>query len=124
MTTHPTTRAGSSVPASLAFSLQALEMVFEAIEAVRPVVRVPSERDAHLADPLKRASTRTALGLGEGHRKRADNRRLAFERALGEADDARVALRTALAWGPVEPAAVEPAADLLLRVTKILTRLT
>jgi four helix bundle protein len=65
--------------------LIAYEVALEVIRKLRPVVEQIKMHDAHLADQLKRAATNTVANLAEGQRRKAGNKRRAYENASGEA---------------------------------------
>ncbi len=52
-----------------------------------------------MTDQIERAATSIALNLAEGNATRDGNRRARFANALGSAQETRVALRVAAAWG-------------------------
>jgi four helix bundle protein len=79
----------------------ALELVLAAIPRAREIVAKIRLADRHLADQLRRAITSTALNLAEADGNRDGNRRVRLETAHGSANEAKVALRIAVAWGYV-----------------------
>ena len=79
--------------------LIAYEVALEVIRKLRPVVAQIKMHDAHLADQLKRAATNTVANLAEGQRRKAGNKRRAYENAHGEAREMLGCLDCALAWG-------------------------
>ncbi len=82
------------------------------IERLRGVVAAVAKRDRSLADQLRRAASSVALNLAEGAGSSGGNRRARFESALGSAQEARVALQVAAAWGYVaRDAELEDAID-------------
>lgn len=77
----------------------ALELMLAIIPSARVLVAKVRVSDRHLADQLRRAVTSIALNLGEADGNRDGNRRLRLETAHGSANEAKVALRIAVAWG-------------------------
>jgi four helix bundle protein len=102
---------------------QPIELLLGAIRVLRPVVARIRKQDAHLADQLKRALTRAPLNVGEGQHRIAGNRQRSYRTGAGEAREAIVALRTALAWGYVTEREVAVGADLLDHAVAILWKL-
>lgn len=79
----------------------ALELVLAAIPPARDIVAKIARADRHLADQLRRAITSIALNLSEADGNRGGNRRVRLETAHGSANEAKAALRIAVAWGYV-----------------------
>ncbi|HEY1811562.1 MAG TPA: four helix bundle protein [Kofleriaceae bacterium] len=79
--------------------LVAYQVALEVITQLRPIVEKIKQHDAHLADQLRRAATNTVANLAEGQRRKAGNKRRAFENAHGEAREMLGCLECALAWG-------------------------
>jgi len=95
--------------------LIAYEVALEVIRKLRPVVEQIKQYDAHLADQLQRAATNTVANLAEGQRRKAGNKRRAYENAHGEAREMLGCLDCALAWGWVtDDAAARAELDQLL----------
>ena len=82
----------------------AAEVAIEVVAELRPIVEVIAERDANLADQIRRAATSVVLNLNEGARREKGNKRRAFEIAHGEAREVLGALDCAAAWGYVADA--------------------
>ena len=79
--------------------LVAYQVSLELIHLLRPIVEHIRMHDAHLADQLKRAATNTVANLAEGQRRKAGNKRRAYENAHGEAREMHGCLDCAIAWG-------------------------
>ena len=95
--------------------LIAYQVALEVIRKLRPVVEQIKMHDAHLADQLKRAATNTVANLAEGQRRKAGNKRRAYETASGEAREMLGCLDCALAWGwTTDDAAARKELDRLL----------
>lgn len=77
----------------------ALDLTLAIIPKARVLVAKIRIRDRYLADQLRRAVTSIALNLGEADGNRDGNRRLRLQTAHGSANEAKVALRVAVAWG-------------------------
>ena len=82
-----------------------------------------AKHDSELHSQLHRALTRCVLALGEGARREGGNRRLAFRRASGEANEALTALRLAAAWGYFDDAALAAGIDRLDHLVALTVRL-
>ena len=100
-----------------------LEFALEAVRDVRPLVTRIGKHDSELHSQLKRALTRCVLALGEGARREGGNKRLAFRRASGEANEALTALRLAAAWGYFDDAALAAGIDRLDHLVALTVRL-
>ena len=79
--------------------LIAYQVALEVIRKLRPLVEQIKKYDSHLADQLQRAATNTVANLAEGQRRKAGNKRRAYETAHGEAREVLGCLDCALAWG-------------------------
>ena len=79
-----------------------LRVIDEIVSLSVDIKRVVSEVHAHnseLASQLERAWCRVATGTGEGQLRRGAKGKNRFDDALGEAKEAHVALRYAVACG-------------------------
>ena len=81
----------------------AQEVALELVTALRPLVPIIEQHDRDLADQLRRAASSIALNLAEGRESHKGNRQKHFAIAHGSASEVRAALRTAVAWGWMEP---------------------
>ena len=90
---------------------------------LRPLVARIGKHDSELHSQLKRALTCCILALGEGARREGGNKRLAFRRASGEANEALTALRLAAAWGYFDDAALAAGIDRLDHLVALTVRL-
>jgi four helix bundle protein len=79
----------------------ALDLTLSIIPSTRVLVAKIRLADRYLADQLRRAVTSIALDLGEADGNRDGNRRMRLQTAHGSANEAKVALRVAVAWGYV-----------------------
>jgi four helix bundle protein len=79
--------------------LIAYQVALDVIRKLRPLVEQIKKYDSHLADQLQRAATNTVANLAEGQRRKAGNKRRAYETAHGEAREVLGCLDCALAWG-------------------------
>jgi four helix bundle protein len=64
------------------------------------------------------------LNIAEGGRRVGKDRKHHWRVAAGSADEVRVALRTAVAWGDLDVAATKPPLKLIDRVIAMLWRMT
>ena len=67
-----------------------------------PVVEAVRERDAKLADQLRRAAQSVVLNIAEARGNDGGNTRLRFATACGSAKEVRAALDVASDWGYIE----------------------
>ena len=98
--------------------LVAYQVALEVITLLRPIEKI-KQHDAHLADQLKRAGTNTVANLAEGQRRKAGNKRRAYENAHGEAREMLGCLECAFAWGyALDDANVRATLDRLLALCR------
>jgi four helix bundle protein len=102
---------------------EASEVAIQFVITVRPIVEAVAERDAGLADQLKRAANGTALLTAEAGCREGRDRRYRARMAAGEAAEAITALRLVAAWGWAPDAAIADARALADRVKAMLWRL-
>ena len=94
------------------------------ISALVPIAGVLRSHDRDLEKQLRKAASSIALNLGEG-RKRTGRDRLHFWRiASGSAEETRVCLLVAVAWGYLEEDKVSDALALLDEILAMCWRLT
>ena len=105
-------------------NFDALETALQLIGTLRTVVDRLREKDTALADQVTRAASSVAANLGEGRRRTGKDRIYRFRIADGSADEVRVHLRVALAWGWLGQDDVGPALALLDRLLAMTWRLT
>jgi len=103
---------------------EAEEVAVQLIEALRPMVPRIKARDRALADQLTRAASSVALNIGEGNYSDPGNRRARFFTAAGSANETRLALRVAVAWGICPAADADAALLLIKRILCMLWKLT
>src|SRR5262249_57870054 len=89
--------------------LIAYQVALEVIRKLRPVVEQIKQYDSHPADQLQRAATNTVANLAEGQRRKAGNKRRAYENAHGEAREMLACLACPLTWGWITHHAGPPA---------------
>lgn len=94
----------------------ALDLVLAIIPSTRTLVAKIRVTDRYLADQLRRAVTSIALNLAEADGNRDGNRRLRLLTAHGSANEAKVALRVAVAWGYV---AQEDVNDVFVTIDRV-----
>jgi four helix bundle protein len=105
----------------MAFEVE--EVAIQVIEALRLVVPRIKARGRGLADQITRAAS-VALNIGEANYSDPGNRRARLFTASGSANETRVALRVAAAWGHCSAAEAEAAQALLVRCLGMLWKLT
>ena len=105
--------------------LDAQHLVLDLIRALRPLCVQLALQSPDLADQLRRSVSSIALNLGEGVRRTGRDKKRAYRIAAAEAQEAKVTLEVALAWGWLdepEVAAVRVLADRIACVTYALAR--
>jgi four helix bundle protein len=105
-------------------SLQVGSFSLQLISTLRPLVPRIKERDRALADQLTRAASSIALNIGEAELSDPGNRRARLFTAAGSANETRMALCVATAWGYVTDAQTQAPLAMLRRITAILWKLT
>ena len=103
--------------------LRALELSYDMLDAIAPVLAGVRKHDRSLADQLRRAAQSVTLNLAESAGHRDGNRRLRQESALGSAYETRACLRIARSWGYVPADAADAALGLVDRVAAMTYRL-
>ena len=103
---------------------EALEVALEIVRSLRDVVQVIRRGDAKLAQQIVASASSVAANLAEGSRRGGRDRASFYRIAAGSADETRTHLRVAVAWGFIEPSAVEKALTLIDRELAMLWRLT
>jgi four helix bundle protein len=102
---------------------KALEIAMKLIAAVRPVVEAVMPRDKNLATQLRDAATSAAANTAEGGRRIAGDRLHSFSIASGEAAEALLWTRIAVAWGHVPQARLDEVAAAEDELQAVLYRL-
>ena len=77
----------------------ALELSLGIIGNLRRILPAIRTRDPGLATQIRNAGSSVALNLAEGNRRRGRDRIHLWNVASGSAEELRVALRVAAAWG-------------------------
>ena len=77
----------------------ALDVSYELIRALRPLVPVIERHNHSLADQLFRAASSIAMNLAEGQRSQKGNQHKHYSIAHGSANEVKAALNVAGAWG-------------------------
>ncbi len=88
-------------------SSSVVEHALVVVALARPLVEAVQRKDRDLASQLRRAVSSIALNLSEGFGNSSGNARLRFESALGSLNEAKTAIRVAIAWGYFSPAAAK-----------------
>ncbi|HVY27897.1 MAG TPA: four helix bundle protein [Polyangiaceae bacterium] len=96
------------------------EIAVRLIEELEPLLKPIKARDRALADQLLRASSSMVLNIGEGNYSDPGNRRGRWFTAAGSANEARLALRVAVARRYFAQAEAANAAALLRSILRIL----
>ena len=101
----------------------ALDVAVDFVELAAPLLERIRTADRSLADQAKRAAQSLVLNVAEGRRRRGQDRKQCFRIASGSGEEVRAALRVALAWRYLTPAAASKPLGLLDRVLAMLWRL-
>ena len=102
----------------------ALDLSLQVIAEVRKPLQMLRQRDADLAKQLTRAASSIALNLGEGSRRRGKDRPHHYRIAAGSADELRVGLLVAQAWGHLNQTDIEQPLATLDELLAVLWKLT
>ena len=101
-----------------------LEVGLETIAALREPLSILRKRDPDLFRQIRRAGSSITLNIAEGNRRVGADRLHLWRVAAGSADEVRVGLRCALAWGDLRVEDSERSLELLDRVCAMLWKLT
>ena len=105
-------------------TFHALNLSLDCIRSLNPTLARIRTRDGDLAKQLRRAATSIALNLGEGGRREGKDRLHSYRIAAGSADETRVCLLVAEAWGYLDSDAIAASLKLLDSLLAILWKLT
>jgi four helix bundle protein len=105
-------------------ALIAIEVALQLIEALRVVHDALALRDPSLADQIKRACTSIPLNIGEGSRRAGKDRLHHYRIAAGSAEEVRMSLRVAQAWGYLTPEQTAASLEICDRLMGLLWGLT
>jgi four helix bundle protein len=105
-------------------SFQVLDVAIELASTMRQPAEVLRGRDPGLYRQLREATSSIALNIGESRGRNGRDRLHHLRIAAGSAQEVRVALRLAAAWGDLRQEAIEPALRLVDRILAMLWRLT
>lgn len=100
------------------------EISLQMVAALRPLVGRIKKQDRSLAEQLVRAASSVCLNVAEADYSDPGNKRARLFTAAGSANEARAALRVAVAWGYCTPAESSAPLALLDRIVAVLWRLT
>ena len=103
---------------------QAVEVALQAIAALQPLVTKIARHDRNLAMQLRDAASSMPLNVSEGARREGGDRLHHYRIAAGSADEARTALRVAIALRYVAAEECADADALLDSELALLWRLT
>ncbi|MBL8626855.1 MAG: four helix bundle protein [Myxococcales bacterium] len=103
--------------------LDAQRVTMELIGELKGIVERVRSRSSDLADQIQRAATSVALNLAEGRGRTGPDRRRVFRIASAEAQEVKVALEVAAAWGYVDADAIATAVALADRIGAMTYRL-
>jgi four helix bundle protein len=102
----------------------AFEVALELVRALNPVIEMIAQKDAALADQLRRSRTSIPLNLKEGRRQTGGNRLRYWNYAAGSADEVLGTLLVAEAAEYVERAVIEKPLALCDRLLAMTWRMT
>ena len=104
--------------------VEALELAIQWIRRLRPIVERLRSRNAGAARQIRRAADSVPNNLAEGRKRLGRDRLHTSSVAAGSAEEARTALRVAVAWGDLGEAEVREALQILDRLLATCWRLT
>jgi four helix bundle protein len=102
----------------------ALETAVELVKSVREAHQALVNKDPDLANQLKRAAASVPLNIGEGRMRIGKDRLHHYRVAAGSAEEVRIALRVAEAWGDLAPETTVTPIAVCDRVLAMLWKLT
>jgi four helix bundle protein len=105
-------------------SFHAFDLSLSLITALVPLVARIEHHDRDLGRQLRKAASSVSLNLGEGRRRTGKDRLHMWRIADGSAEESRVCLHVAAAWGYIEQAEAQKAlaiADQILAICWTLT---
>ncbi len=105
-------------------SFEAFDVALDLVRNVREPLAAVAERDAALAEQLRRAAASVPLNVAEGRRRQGRDRLHLWRVAAGSASEVSASLRVAEAWGYVGGEAITPALSSCDRVLAMLWRMT
>ncbi len=103
--------------------LQALSVSLEAIAKLRPIVARIRRHDRILAKQVTDAANSVVLNIGEGAHNDAGTRKSRYQSAAGSANEVRVGLLAAVAWGHVSESQARATVEHYDRVVAMLYKL-
>jgi four helix bundle protein len=107
---------------TMAFQVE--ELSIQLIEVLVPLMPRIKQRDKALEDQLRRAASSIGLNCAEAALSDPGNKRARLFTAAGSANEAKHALRQAIAWRLVTVGEAETSMRLLRRIVAILWRMT
>ena len=102
---------------------EALELALVIISLLRKLLPAIRRHDAKLHKQLREAACSVTMNLGEGNRRRGEDRLFLWSVAAGSAEEVRTGLRSALAWGYLSEDASSEALEHIDRLQAMLWKL-
>jgi four helix bundle protein len=99
-------------------------LTLQIIQSLKPLVEKVAREDKNLADQLRRSATSVALNVSESAHARGNNRNSHLQIAAGSANESRMALKVAIAWGYLDETHTTKAQDHLDHCIAVLWKLT
>ena len=103
---------------------EAMDAALAMITTLGPVLEQVERRDRDLGKQLRRAASSVVSNLGEGNRRTGGDRLYLWRVGLGSAEETKVQLRIARAWGYVAGAKLDESDAAVDRMCALLYRLT
>ena len=94
------------------------------ISGLVPLIARIERHDRDLGKQIRRAASSISLNLGEGRKRNGRDRTHLWRVASGSAEETRVALLVAVAWGHIGEDDAKPALEQLDEILAICWRLT
>ena len=105
-------------------NFHALNTALELIRALRPLVARLRQKDPRLTDQITDDASSIPANLAEGRRRAGKDRIQHFRIADGSADEVRIHVLTAQAWGHLTDEETAPSLAVLDRLLAMTWRLT
>jgi len=102
----------------------ALELALVIVSRLRHLLPAIRRHDARLHKQIRDAGASMLMHLGEGNRRRGQDRSYLFTVASGSAEEVRLGIRVAIAWGYLSETSADEVLEYLARFLAVSWKLT